>query len=315
MAVYPIQLAVGNGHVCALINNGTVYCWGNQGMLGTGMDMGSPTAVKVSGITTATQITAGGGNTTCALLSDNTAKCWGDDGDGQIDGVGVSGNYLSPTAVPGLANATQIETDGFTTGARISNSTVRIWGRNGDAMNTTTGHFLSGVTTAKNLGSSSTCAILSAGSVQCWNGADGSAATVTGLSSVTQVSKQCALSSDGSVRCWTDSTAPAKIDNLGTVTRISSASSHTCVIQSSDQKLYCWGTDGFFSAIDYGTVPVAVSGVGTVTDVGTAQSNTCALQTDHVVKCWGWNMFGQLGDGSTTSSTSPVIVQGLPNGT
>jgi len=312
--LYPTQIVVGAGHACALISDGTVYCWGNQGRLGTGKDEQSSTALKVTGVSTATQLTAGG-STTCALLADGTAKCWGDDSDAQIDGVPVSGYYLTPTAVPGLANSTQIETDGFATAARISNSTVRVWGRNGDASSTSTAHFLTGLTTAKALGSSNNCAILNNGTVQCWDGADGTPTTVSGVTSVTQVSKDCALSSDGSVRCWTALDPPAKIDNLGAATRISSSSTHTCAIQSSDKKLYCWGKDGFFGTIDYGPVPVAVGGVGTVVDVSTAESQTCALQTDHVVKCWGWNMFGQLGDGSTMSTTTPVIVKGLPNGT
>ena len=44
-------------------------------------------------------------------------------------------------------------------------------------------------------------------------------------------------------------------------------------------------------------------------------SHSCALRGDGTVKCWGYNIQGQLGDGTTTHRTTPVEVSGMTNAT
>jgi hypothetical protein len=85
------SIAVGYDHACALLNDGTIECWGKnaKGQLGDGTQTDSPSPVAVHGIAHATAITAGV-QYSCAVVDQGGVECWGDNHDGELgDGTTV----------------------------------------------------------------------------------------------------------------------------------------------------------------------------------------------------------------------------------
>ena len=56
-------------------------------------------------------------------------------------------------------------------------------------------------------------------------------------------------------------------------------------------------------------------GINNATAIIAGSAHTCARLADGSAKCWGYNYFGQLGDGTTTNRLTPVAVQGIRNAT
>ncbi len=190
-----------------------------------------------------------------------------------------------------------------------------------------------------------TCALTTAGGVKCWgfnswgqlgDGSTESKSTpvdVIGLNSgVTAIaaggagvfmgSHTCALTTTGRVKCWganSGTNTPVDVEGLGSgVTAITAGTNHTCALTTAG-KVKCWGTNDHGQLGDGTTTtretPVDVVGLESGVVAITARSaHTCALTTAGAAKCWGYNVYGQLGDGSTTDKSIPVDVVGLGGG-
>ena len=92
-------LLAGDGHTCAILDDDTLKCWGNNGngQLGIGgltssnsVDFGSGRTVK----------TASAGNThTCAVLSDESTWCWGSNSNGEVGEGSITSAFFLPSEV------------------------------------------------------------------------------------------------------------------------------------------------------------------------------------------------------------------------
>ena len=105
------QLSAGGFHNCAILDDGSVACWGyNQdGTLGDGTysDRYVPVPMLGFGSGIDAELLSSGYYHTCALLSDQSVSCWGSNeygqiGNGEIDGSqGISTPYSVQEFGPG----------------------------------------------------------------------------------------------------------------------------------------------------------------------------------------------------------------------
>jgi alpha-tubulin suppressor-like RCC1 family protein len=161
----------------------------------------------------------------------------------------------------------------------------------------------------------------------------------------------CVLLDDGRVRCWgandrgqlgdgSTTFRPVPVDVTGLpaaparVVAIATGWAHACGVVSPGGQVWCWGDNttgelGAGFAAPFSTAPVLVPGVAGVAAPASASAplpvaagggvagsppapfgHTCAIGSGGLV-CWGANGSGQLGDGSTSQSSSPRPVSGI----
>ena len=310
-------ITAGNAHSCALTAAGGVRCWGSnaRGQLGDGTTTERTTPVDVVGLGSPVRTLDAGWNFTCAVTRSGGVKCWGYNGQGQL-GNGTTTDSLTPSDVAGLASGvTAISAGVLHACALTTRGGVVCWGRNdaGQLGDGTTSDRLTPVDVA---GLGSGVVAISAG-----------------------VRHTCAVTRQGAVMCWgannagelgdgttTGRLTPVKVVGLpGRTTAVAAGTgeptleaSHTCAV-TTPGRVMCWGLNwggqlGDGTTTDSPT-PVQVaglrSGIGQIAAGGT---HTCALTRRGGVKCWGYNGQGQLGDGTTTDSRTPVQVAGLQSG-
>jgi alpha-tubulin suppressor-like RCC1 family protein len=124
-------LAIGARHGCAVLDGGTVRCWGDntKGQLGDGTKAVRTESVLVTDLANVTALALGAEHS-CALLEGGGVKCWGDNTRNQL-GDGTTTVHLSPVDVGGLSGARTISSaHGAHTCATLADGEVRCWGTN-----------------------------------------------------------------------------------------------------------------------------------------------------------------------------------------
>jgi len=117
---------------------------------------------------------------------------------------------------------------------------------------------------------------------------------------------------DTNVPVIVDDTAPGVL----TLRSIAAGYRHACAI-STDDSAYCWG-DGTNGQLGNGSsggsyqqtrpTRVLIPGDAPVRDISAGSESSCAI-TDDTTYCWGWQAYGQVGNGQTGGdATVPAAV-------
>jgi alpha-tubulin suppressor-like RCC1 family protein len=333
-----VQVTTGWDHACALLDSGTVKCWGSDasgqvGNGGKGAEGPFAEPVRVIGVTGTrplagvVQVSAGQDHT-CALLATTKVACWGGNADNLLGGgTQVSSRprpilVRNPTNTGDLTGVVQIEASSDHTCAVLDNGQARCWGDNvvGQLGNQSqlngfprvvqsgkpAGGPLTGVqqiATARNL----TCALLTNGQVRCWGG---------GFS--------------GALGNGLNENSPVPVTVLGVTaatltgaTQVDVGFGTSCARLASG-KAVCWGLgssgrlgDGTEDDSNRPGVVADPQGDDDLTDVRTVsmgETHGCAVLTGGQVRCWSANLSGQLGDGTEDTAVFPVVTRN-PRGT
>ena len=322
------RISVGGLHTCAILDTGSVSCWGSNdnGQLGNGTRTTSnfPVPVGINGIL---QLAAGTSHT-CALRHGGTLWCWGLNGSGQI-GNESTFDQLEPQQVHNVSGAVAVASGGFHSCAILTGGSVKCWGNDssgqigdgspGDTSSKPT--LVSGLSNAKTLalGEFHSCALLTDNSVKCW-----------GHNGFGQLG-------DGTLL---DRSTPVAVNGLGDeVLAITAGSSHTCaLLDDADKTVRCWGHNAFGSLgqatavqppppdpggamvpsatpltvrFDNNPDPLVVDlePLKNVNALSAGAFHTCARVGGGAVWCWGNNNRGQLG-----ADPNPLTAKVLEDG-
>jgi alpha-tubulin suppressor-like RCC1 family protein len=305
--LYAQSIAAGYYHSLALCSNGTVRSWGDNGwgQLGNGTNISnSNVPVQVSSLTGIVKIAAGGGHS-LALKNDGTVWTWGRNDLGQL-GIGSSNNDFNvPMKINSFTGVSAIAAGGFHSLALKNDGTVWAWGSN------SLGQLGNGNYTNSNV----PVQVSNIGGVIAIAGGD---------------AHSLALKNDGSVWSWGDnlggqlgngtsilkSNVPVQVSSLTGVIAIAAGAYHSLALKN-DGTVWAWGDNGF-GQLGNGTnivksnVPVQVSSLTGVIAIAAGAYHSLALKNDGTVWAWGYNNYGQLGNGSNIFySNVPVQVSSL----
>jgi|GEM_PF-3404736 len=293
------DVAVGEGFAFGLKSDGTLWSWGSNevGQLGDGSNEAGLTPRAVSGLSGVCAVSAGM-DSAVALLTDGSVWVWGGNSIGQL-GDGTTVNKNTPFQLSELPDVIAVSSGMYHSLALTDEGDVYSWGNN----------------QYKQLGYANA-------------GDTGTPSKINGLSSIVAVSAggyhNLALSSDGKVYSWgsngygqlgdgtlTTNEAPTVVTGLNDIVGVFAGTKFSLAI-GSDGTIWGWGANesGSLGAGTDGEssyVPVQVGSIDNLSALASGEAHAMALDASGYIWSWGLNDLGQLGDGSTENSSTPII--------
>lgn len=338
-----VDIAVGlDSQICSIQQSGAVLCWGNI----KNEDKAVPINMGISG---ATALYPGNQESICYLKQDQKIQCIGDGTLQSIKNSHIpivaaeSGIQAIASGYFGYGNCFVSDGKVYCKGRNSAGELGQdpnVMSYSDSFIEVVLAH--AAIQVAQSPGSY--CALLENGQVQCWgdnsSGQLGNSSVVAAYSytpvtvALTGVSPAavdligsgigtfCALLEDGTAQCWGNSGTGilGPLDNGSSNGPLSVAFTDGNSNPLKAKKLSVHILSGSIAALmEDGTVQNWGMGAGTPVDVGFSQvidismggGHQCAVMEDGTVACFGTNSEGQLGNNSTTDSSSPVAVQGL----
>ena len=267
----------------------------------------APLPNTVVGLSSAVTAMAAGSGQTCAVLQTGALRCWGRNNYGQV-GNNFHTDSLYPSAVVGLdSGISGVAAGGVHTCALTVSGGVKCWGDNssgelGNNTNTIGGGNVIGF--AREIptlitGNNHSCAMTDAGTVSCWGYNDFGK-----------------LGNAGLVDAGTYPAAQPVAGLTSATKSLGLGNSHSCALVTGStpaNTVACWGSNQYGELGNGVTIPAAPSAIPVIVQgsqyavaMSTGGTHSCLLYDyPGSIYCWGRNNRGQLGDGTTTSSSIP----------
>jgi alpha-tubulin suppressor-like RCC1 family protein len=312
------QVREGCFHTLALTSKGHVLAWGanSLGQLGDGTTTNSLTPVRVK-LPSGTKVTAvrAGCFFSLALTSKGHVLAWGSNVDGQLgDGTTTGSDTPVRVKLPAGAQATGISAGENFGLARTAKGHVLAWGLNdnGQLGNASTAN--SSTPVRVGLPAGAVVTTMTTGGNFALAGTSGGGLFAWGANNFGQFGNGTTTSSDTPVEVFILVRGPS----IGHLVSLAAGADHTLALFSSGA-LLAWGNNNV-GELGNGTTTSSDTPVGVllpagarVKAIGAANFEGLALTVKGHVLTWGYGSSGQLGDGSTMSSDTPVRVD-LPTG-
>jgi alpha-tubulin suppressor-like RCC1 family protein len=343
------SISVGWFTTCAVINSGSVKCWGDLTKKPYGDEIFSSRNVAtpeiIKGLENNIKIITAGESHYCVILQSGELKCMGLNRWGSLgsDDIYYSDELIN---VPGIDNeVSQLINESWLNCAVLKNASVKCWpashfnkktsGNTPIIIDQLNGNVHTVDMAYTSSGNPYLCALLLSGDIKC---IDFDKDTTRNIGEINKAAIAisvgeyfgCAILSDHKMKCWgintngqlgngtyVDSNNAISIKGIDKeIKLITVAYEHACAI-TVDNIIYCWGNNrnnqlGKFEG-ENSNIPILIAKMETnIISIESQYSTICVLLENSKIECWGFNRYGQVGNGSFSETVkTPSEVTGL----